>query len=109
MNPEIKTKWIAALRSGSYKQTTGVLRDSRGYCCLGVLCDVVDPDKWVKASEVGDDFTQADINDERNQQLLPVRVMKATCLHRNEQLALSQMNDTGSSFTAIADHIEATF
>lgn len=30
-------KWIKALRSGKYKQTTGVLRSDQGYCCLGVL------------------------------------------------------------------------
>lgn len=44
MKPEIKAKWIAALRSGNYKQTTGVLkRETDGavsYCCLGVLCEL---------------------------------------------------------------------
>ena len=42
MNPEIKAKWVEALRSGRYRQgksvlcrpsTTGELH----YCCLGVL------------------------------------------------------------------------
>lgn len=47
MNPEIKAKWVAALRSGAYQQATGVLRDEKGgYCCLGVLCDLVEPSKW---------------------------------------------------------------
>jgi hypothetical protein len=40
MKPEIKPAWIAALRSGKYQQTTGRLRDSNGFCCLGVLCDL---------------------------------------------------------------------
>lgn len=31
---------VAALRSGEYKQTHGGLRDQKGYCCLGVACDV---------------------------------------------------------------------
>jgi hypothetical protein len=35
-----KAAWIAALRSGAYKQITGLLRDSRekptAFCCLGV-------------------------------------------------------------------------
>ena len=41
MNPEIKSKWIEALRSGNYKQGVNALRskDDR-YCCLGVLCDL---------------------------------------------------------------------
>lgn len=40
LKPEIKTKWINALRSGKYKQTTDCLRDDTGYCCLGVLTDI---------------------------------------------------------------------
>lgn len=40
MNPEIKTEWLAALRSGEYKQETGILRARGGFCCLGVLCDL---------------------------------------------------------------------
>lgn len=40
MNPEIKSEWVAALRSGDYKQTKDVLSDGQGFCCLGVLCDL---------------------------------------------------------------------
>jgi hypothetical protein len=40
MKADIKTKWIAALRSGQYEQTTEILRSTAGYCCLGVLCDL---------------------------------------------------------------------
>lgn len=45
MNEEIKAQWVAALRSGEYKQAVGTLRDERrdgsvGFCCLGVLCDL---------------------------------------------------------------------
>lgn len=47
MNPDVKEKWIAALRSGDYLQSTGRLkRDEEGrgkkvsYCCLGVLCEL---------------------------------------------------------------------
>lgn len=48
MNPHIKAKWLAALRSGDYAQTRNALRDRSGYCCLGVLCDVVGPSDWVE-------------------------------------------------------------
>lgn len=43
-----KDKWIKALRSGDYKQTRGKLSTShgKGFCCLGVLADVIDPDAW---------------------------------------------------------------
>lgn len=40
MNPEIKERWVAKLRSGDYAQTDGRLADSSGFCCLGVLCEV---------------------------------------------------------------------
>lgn len=37
MKPEIKTAWIAALRSGKYQQGRGTIFDGQAYCCLGVL------------------------------------------------------------------------
>jgi hypothetical protein len=40
MKADIKTKWVAALLSNKYEQTEGVLRNSYGFCCLGVLCDL---------------------------------------------------------------------
>lgn len=40
MNPEVKQKWIDALRSGKYEQGSEKLRTVTGYCCLGVLCDL---------------------------------------------------------------------
>ena len=40
MNPEIKAKWLAALRSGEYKQGQGTLRCGDSFCCLGVLSDL---------------------------------------------------------------------
>jgi hypothetical protein len=33
-------KWIAALRSGEYKQGTFALKKGDRYCCLGVACDI---------------------------------------------------------------------
>lgn len=41
MDTELKAKWMAALRSGEYRQTTNTLCDELpmpSYCCLGVLC-----------------------------------------------------------------------
>ncbi len=47
LNPEFKKKWVEALRSGKYEQIREQFvrfRDDKpiGYCCLGVLCDVLD-------------------------------------------------------------------
>src|SRR5579864_8820013 len=46
MTPECKKMWIAALRSGQYKQGKGALSSESGFCCLGVALDVLDPTKW---------------------------------------------------------------
>lgn len=41
MKKEIKEKWVAALRSGEYKQGKDYLKtDDNCFCCLGVLTDL---------------------------------------------------------------------
>ena len=32
--------WAAVLRSGAYPKTTHALKNTAGYCCLGVLCEI---------------------------------------------------------------------
>lgn len=39
--------WLQALESGEYQQTTEVLRDENGFCCLGIACDLSDTGHWV--------------------------------------------------------------
>lgn len=53
MDPELKAKWLEALRSGRYQQGHGALRSAaQCYCCLGVLADIRDPSLWSdKANE----------------------------------------------------------
>lgn len=61
MNQEMKVKWVAALRSGKYKQGSHVLRQTGMggssdredclWCCLGVLCDLIEAEgqgQWVQ-------------------------------------------------------------
>lgn len=40
MKQEVADQWIAALRSGKYKQNRASLRCDDRFCCLGVLCDL---------------------------------------------------------------------
>jgi hypothetical protein len=41
MNKDVKKKWLAALRSGKFKQGKGMLRtENNEFCCLGVLCEI---------------------------------------------------------------------
>lgn len=37
---KFKDKWVKALRSGKYLQSSGGLLSGRGYCCLGVAAVV---------------------------------------------------------------------
>lgn len=41
MDKQIKTEWVAALRSGEFNQGYGRLRRADGFCCLGVLCEIL--------------------------------------------------------------------
>ena len=44
MDTKLVNKWLNALKSGEYEQTTGSLMQKHelydGYCCLGVLLDI---------------------------------------------------------------------
>ena len=55
MTPKLFDRWIAALKSGKYKQTVNVLRDENGFCCLGVLADKLCPEGW-EAGATGTPF-----------------------------------------------------
>ena len=95
MNPELKAKWLEALRGGTYTQAREKLRTDEGHCCLGVLCDVIDPSKWGKALDW-------DGWDSR----LPLEINRSAGIPCEIEALLIKMNDEGSSFAEIADYIE---
>jgi hypothetical protein len=111
MNPVIKAKWVAALRSGDYEQGHNYLKITRegykngaypsstgihepqaaaAYCCLGVVCEVVGikrnlTSKWLGGS-----------------------AREQISLTSAAETKLISLNDTeGATFTQIADWIEA--
>lgn len=96
MNAELKARWVAALRSGEWKQCTGYLRDGDAYCCLGVLHKIVTGQEPAKAWN-GDRPMALDFIDEK------VDGMQL-------QIKLVAMNDGRDthlhSFAEIADYIE---
>lgn len=47
MDKDIRDKWVAALRSGKYAQTTEVLHCAGSFCCLGVLLDINGSGTWL--------------------------------------------------------------
>lgn len=105
MNPEIKSDWVKALRSGKYKQGRGLLRnDNDGYCCLGVLCDLhskVYNVDW-KPYEAIYGFQYDGCGGG-----LPESVAIWSNLPVSAKHNLTDMNDfSGANFEAIADYIE---
>ena len=110
-------QWIAALRSGGYAQGKGALRRGNKFCCLGVLCDLVDPTKWEVYDDMNIDaptYKWADASMFPRVHWLPpeidVALGKPSMMKMpTGNLRLSDANDTGTPFTEIADGIEAHY
>jgi hypothetical protein len=106
---DIKKDWVDALRSGKYKQVQGYLHKADGYCCLGVLCDVMGvlssdhlQTKLEKDTEVHSYFYK----DSKMTEDLSREFMLEVGLSPDEADTLMAMNDASDSFIVIADHIE---
>jgi hypothetical protein len=100
MDKEWKEKWVAALRSGEYKQIQGFLHTEGGFCCLGVLTDIVDP-QWQESSlNVLRDSESGSIG------TLPSRIRRITNLGDTYVDELTEMNDSGHTFEKIATYVE---
>lgn len=113
MDPKIKQQWVAALRSGEYKQGAGALhRFSEAgdtYCCLGVLCDLA-----VKASVCRRYMDEDGIyhygHASHNDTYLDSSIVEWSGLDgynpKVEGRRLAELNDKGFTFDQIADLIE---
>lgn len=104
MDATLKSKWVAALRSGNYKQAQGVLyRPSEGYCCLGLLCEVAGAQYEKHRSDWWPviDGERADRGN-GDEYLSESRF----AIEAEVQERLAKMNDDGRSFDEIADYIE---
>ena len=127
MKQEGKEKWVAALRSGEYKQGAGCLRSKDNYyCCLGVLADLYSKDTGVPwEAPVGGQNSYAvhqqsgilpievaewaDIRDEAGKfDPCPVVVIRNEGEDIKVYECLTGLNDDGSTFSEIADYIEAS-
>lgn len=117
-------KWLKALRSGSFWQTHSVLYDGEGYCCLGVA-DIVCFNAEFKQDHWGDWVDDTDRSssladkranklglhtkltiEERNSILKQHRNLKNISGANDRQDILMRLNDSGYTFTQIADVIE---
>lgn len=106
MEKTVKEKWVKALRSGKYVQGRNGLRkktldnDVDQFCCLGVLCDVIDSSKWQER----EDYSYIDYNG--SSAYLPIEISKEQKILAETEYKLTVMNDSETSFAKIADYIE---
>ena len=92
MNKTIKRKWVKALRSGRYRQTQLTLKNRHGYCCLGVLRQLMH-----RGSELADP----------HESLLAEKHLKECGLLNSQQQKLAYLNDDeDQTFPEIAGWIE---
>lgn len=85
-------EWLAALRSGQYKQTKGQLSRENSFCCLGVLC-VISGEPW------------------NTYYFPPESIAKSFGLRCENPGPIGRdcgsLNDDGKTFAEIADILEA--
>ena len=101
MNPEVKQRWLAALRSGFYQQGKHSLSKGGAFCCLGVLCDLHSKEtgtQWL--AREGDNMYFDDTS------YVPEHIFSWAGIASNNPLDLATLNDDGASFEAIANKIE---
>ena len=131
MNPEVKQKWIDALRSGKYEQGSEKLRSQQGYCCLGVLCDLYAQEHETQWEFRGNEETNLQLMDywyfEDQSEFLPdsvkewaelpvgnpsVRVDVSEEDDENDWFykdEIANLNDSGYTFNELSNVIEQQF
>lgn len=105
MKQDIAKKWVKALRSGKYKQTKEVLFNGTGYCCLGVLCEVVgmSPTRDLRGFHYDN---MGLLLPEAAMQLSGIKTDGADLIIAGRYTTLANQNDHGKSFKQIANFIE---
>jgi hypothetical protein len=124
MNPEVKAKWVEALRSGDYRKGQFGLRQQRGngtqgYCCLGVLCDLYHKEtgkgEWIANDSGRDRFKTPDGS--FNPNYAPDQVLEWAGLPASFHVdivddiltvdrQLASINDRSTSFDTVISAIE---
>lgn len=117
MKKNVMKKWVKALRSGEYAQgKLSLVRISNNgehqFCCLGVLCNIMQEETGeLKVNRVNDNFIF-----DSNRHILPDSVKNWSDMKSHDgttacskMVSLIGLNDDGKSFTEIADVIEENY
>lgn len=109
MQGELKAKWVEALRSGKYQQCRGGLHDGTGFCCLGVIADLVrGEDRWVpNTGPASKEKFRLEQKHPRNVAASDFYTPIEELIGRGRNEFVTMNDDQGRTFTEIADYIEA--
>ena len=119
LTPEevILVRWLKDLRSGEFPQTTGVLRDKNGYCCLGVLANQCILVGWDEPLFDSYAYCLSDnLSFQGEFKVLPEAVQLWAGLRSSNvyfmdkgsaRMSLTNLNDHGYNFKHIANLIES--
>lgn len=114
---ETNRRWVEALRSGKYSQTCGALRDAEGYCCLGVLSELVGvPSQPMEARTLDEEH----LGEGTHKYMFPIKsgeyssyeippgewFSQVTGLSPDTMSELANENDNWRSFSELAARIE---
>lgn len=118
MKPQIKQKWLDALRSGEYEQCESNLHKNGGFCCLGVLTDLYIQEhsdcSWKEYESNDKQLYYSFVGIKIEYSYLPDEVVEwADLSSENPRVVsdrvwthLSDLNDCGFNFEKIANLIE---
>jgi len=121
MNPDIKARWVAALKSGDYTQGQGRLHatsanGTNSFCCLGVLCDLANKENIVSTVEAYATSDGVSMIYDDNESWLPDCVAEWAGLDHHKSIVidnmkvsysrLAELNDYGATFNELATIIE---
>ena len=103
MLTEPQKKWVAALRSGEFKQGKHALQDGDCYCCLGVACVVYERE----VEKLPNGIRGLILDDEREAVREWLGLECDAGQYSKAAPALTEHNDGGMTFAEIADLIES--
>lgn len=121
MNKSDFVGWMAALRSGEYPQTQSFLKTEKGYCCLGVFCEInnipIETGRIIPKIAINHQFNITMLGGSSGYHFNPwVAVPEnykgdnTTIIEYNGKhekvVAIAALNDAGFTFNEIADILE---
>ena len=119
MKTKERDEWVEALRTGGFDQSKHVLQDNHGFCCLGVACEIFKEDLNLKVEKVVFREGGFEVYYDYQGQVMPQKLADFLGLTTREGLftelrmegaqpgdTLTSLNDSGATFTQIADILE---